>query len=429
MNKVFISYVREDADQVRRLTDELKSHGVDVWVDTDRILPGQQWAWAIRQGIRQGDYFIACFSECYERRGRTYMNEELNLAIEELRLRPSDRAWFIPVLISKCTVPDLDIGAGKTLRSIQWVELYKDWRCGLQKILAVVASSVSRTSRTQPAADIAPLAFSNIERLHSRDDALLGLGTGYRDLDTLVGGLRDAELIIVAAPPLMGKSCFAINIAVRIVSRRIPIAFFTLQMSSELLMRCMLAVHAHLDADSLHRGRLSNGDYQQLQESCSALSRYPLFLNDTAGISVMELRNEVDRLKREHSIRLVILDNLQLLRQRTPENGTSHLGVTSSLKELAEQLKIPVVALFRTDIATSRRTDWRPKWNDLPASVADVADVVLRLHRDSYYEPTDSNREAAEIIVAKNRSGATGNVQLKFLERFLRFEELRDETF
>lgn len=138
MPRVFISYVRENSDEVHRLANELKARGVKVWLDKYQIRPGYRWKDAIREGISQGDFFIACFSNEYNNRSKTYMNEELVLAIEELRQRSTDRAWFIPILLSETQVPNRDIGAGETLRSIQWVELYKNWDDGIRSILAVI---------------------------------------------------------------------------------------------------------------------------------------------------------------------------------------------------------------------------------------------------------------------------------------------------
>lgn len=139
MAHVFLSYVRDDQQLVDRLADELRQAGVSVWLDRDQIKPGQRWQHTIRQAIENGAYFIACFSRQYEMRSRSYMNEELTLAIEELRRRPVDRTWFIPILLTDASIPDRPIGAGETLRDIQWVSLYEDWDDGIRRILDVVA--------------------------------------------------------------------------------------------------------------------------------------------------------------------------------------------------------------------------------------------------------------------------------------------------
>ncbi|MCP4103924.1 MAG: toll/interleukin-1 receptor domain-containing protein [Desulfobacteraceae bacterium] len=138
MPNVFISYTCENIKEVTRLSDDLKAYNINVWLDREQLIPGCRWKDAIRKAISKGDFFIACFSAEYKIRPRTYMNEELTLAIEELRLRPTDRTWFIPVLLSECDIPDRNIGGGETLCSIQWVELYKNWYDGIRRILLVI---------------------------------------------------------------------------------------------------------------------------------------------------------------------------------------------------------------------------------------------------------------------------------------------------
>jgi TIR domain len=138
MPHVFISYVREDAEIIIRLSKELEKNGLEVWLDRGKILPGVRWQQAIRSAIREGSFFIACFSASYSKRNKSYMNEELTLAIEELRQRQTKSVWFIPVVLSECDIPDRDIGAGETLQSIQHVRLYEDWETGIRDIVSVI---------------------------------------------------------------------------------------------------------------------------------------------------------------------------------------------------------------------------------------------------------------------------------------------------
>ena len=145
MNKVFISYVRENIEIVDRLCQELKSHGIEVWLDRDNIALGLRWKREIRRAIQQGAFFIACFSKEYDERDKTYMNEELTIAIEELRQRPIDQAWFLPVKLNECEIPDLDIGRGETLRDLQYVNLYENWEVNVQRILEIVQPASSET--------------------------------------------------------------------------------------------------------------------------------------------------------------------------------------------------------------------------------------------------------------------------------------------
>ena len=145
MNKVFISYVRENIEIVDRLCQELKSHGIEVWLDRDNIALGLRWKREIRRAIQQGAFFIACFSKEYDERDQAYMNEELTIAIEELRQRPIDQAWFIPVKLNECEIPDRDIGGGETLRDLQYVNLYENWDVNIQRILNIVHPASSET--------------------------------------------------------------------------------------------------------------------------------------------------------------------------------------------------------------------------------------------------------------------------------------------
>jgi tetratricopeptide (TPR) repeat protein len=142
MSYVFISYMREDKDQIERLCKKLRSYGAEVWLDREQILPGKRWRTAIREAIEKGAFFIACFSEAYKKRDRTYMNEEITFAIDELRRRSPDSSWFIPVLLSYCEIPDRGIGAGETLHDLQWVSLFENWDDGVEKIRKVIEGAL-----------------------------------------------------------------------------------------------------------------------------------------------------------------------------------------------------------------------------------------------------------------------------------------------
>jgi formylglycine-generating enzyme required for sulfatase activity len=196
MPEVFISYVHENTKEVQRLCDELTKHGVKVWLDRNAIAPGTRWKQAIRKAISQGDFFIACFSKEYHNRSKTYVNEELNLAIEELRQRPADRAWFIPVLLSECEVPDLDIGPGETLRDIQWVALYEDWNTGIQRILSVIQKKRSK-KRHLPQTKISSIDGSVIQKKRSKKRHLP---------QTKISPMDGAEMVLIPAGEfLMGS--------------------------------------------------------------------------------------------------------------------------------------------------------------------------------------------------------------------------------
>jgi len=187
---VFVSYVRENKEGVERLCDELKRYGVNVWLDRRDIEPGARWQDAVREAIRSGSFFIACFSQEYYNRDRTFMNEEIVLAIEELRLRPNDRIWFIPVLLSECGVPAFNIGGGATLRSIQWVKLYNNWDAGIHRILDVIRPVPKEVQRL-----IEALSADN-PRI--RESAASGLGEicDPRSVPALIKSLKDEEATV-----------------------------------------------------------------------------------------------------------------------------------------------------------------------------------------------------------------------------------------
>jgi|SRR5580658_10066960 hypothetical protein len=168
MPTVFVSYVNEDSKAVTRIANVLREFGITVWLDKDSLQPARRWKDQIRKAISQGDFFLACFSEGYVNRPKTYMHVELTLAIEELQMRPTDRAWFIPVKLTECEVPDLSIGTGETLRSIQWVDLHSDWTTGMEKLLSVIVPGSERIPRL-----IAQLVHKSARR---RIEAIEGLG-------------------------------------------------------------------------------------------------------------------------------------------------------------------------------------------------------------------------------------------------------------
>ncbi len=188
MSHVFISYVSENKKEVQRLCDELTKHGVQVWLDRDKIKPGHMWQEAIQEAIRSGDFFIACFSKDYLKRDKTYFNEELTLAIEELRQYSSDRSWFIPVLLSEFDVPPRSIGGGKTLRDIQWVKIFTDWEAGIQRILDVIKPISAEVRRCIDALQ----SNNNVIRVNAAGE--LGDIGDARAVPALIDALSDKDM-------------------------------------------------------------------------------------------------------------------------------------------------------------------------------------------------------------------------------------------
>ncbi len=277
--------------------------------------------------------------------------------------------------------------------------------------------------------DVLKSTFERIDKWSDREDRLTGLATGYYDLDDLTSGLQDSELIVLAARPSVGKTSLALNIAEYVaVKGESPVAFFSLEMSKEQLARNMLCSHARLDSHRLRRGLLQEKDHVRLALAVGTLSEAPIFVDDTPGLGLLELRAKARRLRAQRKIKLVIVDYLQLMGAPPADSREQQISAISrGLKTLARELGIPIIAVSQLNRGVERRDDHRPRMADLRESgaIEQDADVVLLLHREAYYTSRESDEEEdtrAELIVAKQRNGPTGKVLLTFLKEFVRFE-------
>ena len=268
-----------------------------------------------------------------------------------------------------------------------------------------------------------------IDRLHQNKKHVTGVATGFTDFDILTAGLQPSDLIIIAGRPSMGKSSFAINVLeYASVVEKVPVAFFSLEMAKEQLVQRLLCSQARVDAHKVRTGFLSTDDWRALADAAGRLSEVKFFIDDTPGISVLELRAKARRLKAQHDIRLIALDYLQLMRgSYNAENRQQEISeISRSLKALARELCVPIVGISQLSRAVESRTDHRPQLSDLRESgaIEQDADVVVLLMREEYYNPTEQNRGLAEVIVAKQRNGAVGSVKLAFVREYTRFENL-----
>jgi replicative DNA helicase len=272
-------------------------------------------------------------------------------------------------------------------------------------------------------------SIETIERLYQRKEMVTGLSTGMHDLDVITAGLQQADLVIVAGRPSMGKSALATGIAEHVgVVERIPVAVFSLEMSKESLVHRMLCAHARVDVHKARTGFLAQADWPRLTNAAGKLSDAPILIDDTPGLSALELRAKARRLKNQHHLGLVIVDYLQMMRGSfRSENRQQEISdISKSLKALAKELKVPVIAVSQLSRAPEQREDRRPQLADLRESgaIEQDADVVILLFREELYRPTDENRGRADLIVAKQRNGPVGTVPLAFLKEFTRFENL-----
>jgi replicative DNA helicase len=304
------------------------------------------------------------------------------------------------------------------------------------KLLEV--SEQGLTQGFQSLAQIVQNSFGTIDNLYKQSREVTGLATGYTEFDRLTSGLQKGELIIIAARPAMGKTALAINMAQNAaVSNQASVAIFSLEMSKEALLRRMLASQAWVDQRKLQTGFLGHEDHDKLQNALNQLVEAHLFIDDTAGISLAEMRAKARRLKQNAGgLDLVVVDYLQLMSATVPSSGKRNYenrtqevsAISRGLKALAKELNVPVVALSQLSRASERRgDDKRPLLSDLreSGSIEQDADVVAFIHREAYYnrdeEMSEKERAKSEIIVAKQRNGPTGTVYLNFLSRFTRF--------
>ncbi len=276
---------------------------------------------------------------------------------------------------------------------------------------------------------IAETVLAKIQDYAKRDThALTGLATGFREIDQMTSGLQKTDLIIVAARPSMGKTALCLTLAQNAaILEKAVVAVFSLEMSKEQLVMRMLSSEARVDAHRFRTGYLTREEWQRLAQSIGTLSEAKIFIDDTPGISVMEMRAKTRRLAAEQKqIDLVVVDYLQLMSgsRRTESRQQEVSQISRELKGLAKELNVPVVALSQLSRAPEARNPPRPMMSDLreSGSIEQDADVVAFIYRDDYYKPSEENAGIAEILISKQRNGPTGTVKLAFLKEFTRFE-------
>lgn len=278
--------------------------------------------------------------------------------------------------------------------------------------------------------DILVDTFTELEQLYNKKQHITGVPTGFADLDYKTAGLHNSELILVAARPAMGKSAFALNLATYAATRgNIPVAIFSLEMSKEQMVNRILCSEAMVDSNKVRTGTIDDEDWAKLADASGILSESKIFIDDTPGISIMEIRAKCRKLKLEQNIGLVVIDYLQLI-QGTGKRGASReqeiSEISRSLKILAKEINVPVVALSQLSRAVEQRPDHRPMLSDLRESgaIEQDADIVMFLYRDDYYNEDSEKKNIAEVILAKHRSGSTGTVELLWLGNYTKFANI-----
>jgi len=275
--------------------------------------------------------------------------------------------------------------------------------------------------------DVLVETFDNIEKLQSQKGDVTGIPTGFRDLDNITAGFQRNDLIIVAARPSVGKTAFALNVAQSVaVQARENVAIFSLEMGAEQLVMRMLCAEGNIDAQVLRTGALTTEDWGKLTMAMGSLSNSGIFIDDTPGVRINEIRAKCRRLAQEHGLGMILIDYLQLIQGsgKPGENRQQEVSeISRSLKGLARELKVPVIALSQLSRGVEQRQDKRPMMSDLreSGSIEQDADIVAFLYRDDYYDKESESKNMIEIIIAKQRNGPTGTVTLAFKKEFNKF--------
>ncbi|MAO32501.1 MAG: replicative DNA helicase [Crocinitomicaceae bacterium] len=280
-------------------------------------------------------------------------------------------------------------------------------------------------------------AIEEIEKASKNSDGISGIPTGFMDLDKITSGFQKSDMIVLAGRPAMGKTAFVLSMARNTaVDHGKAVAFFSLEMSSVQLVKRLIASEARLDADKLRKGNLREDEYQQLHTRISKLAEAPIFIDDTAGLSIFDLRAKCRRLKMQHNIEMVVIDYLQLMSAKDGKGSGNReqeiSTISRSIKEIAKELNIPIIALAQLSRSVETRGgDKRPILSDLRESgaIEQDADIVGFLYRPEYYgfttdEDNNSNHGIGEVIIAKHRNGSTGNIKLRFVPEYAKFENL-----
>ncbi|MBF4502116.1 replicative DNA helicase [Savagea sp. SN6] len=303
----------------------------------------------------------------------------------------------------------------------------------VEEVLAEAERKMMEVSSRKNAGDFKPIAdvlvdtFENIERLHNQKGDVTGIPTGFTDLDRITAGFQRNDLIIVAARPSVGKTAFALNVAQNVATKTEEnVAIFSLEMGADQLVMRMLCAEGNIDAQALRTGDLEDEDWKKLSLAIGTLSNAGIFIDDSPGVRVNEIRSKCRRLKQEHGLGMIVIDYLQLIMGsgRSGENRQQEVSeISRSLKALARELEVPVIALSQLSRGVEQRQDKRPMMSDLreSGSIEQDADIVSFLYREDYYDKETENKNLIEIIIAKQRNGPTGTVTLAFAKEYNKF--------
>jgi len=297
-----------------------------------------------------------------------------------------------------------------------------------QNIFDIAQAKSSQS--VHPISTVITSAFNEVKKLSERKEMITGVPSGFEDFDRKTAGLQPADLIILAARPSMGKTALAMNMVQNAaLLYKVPVGVFSLEMSKEQLGMRMLCSIGRVDSQRIRTGHIQENDWPKLARAVGMLSEAPIFIDDTPSLSVLELRAKARRLKTEHNLGLVVIDYLQLMRGSSTERREQEISeISRSLKAMAKELHIPVIALSQLNRSLESRGDKRPQLSDLRESgaIEQDADVICFIYRDEVYNKSEANpkRGIAELIIGKQRNGPTGTIELTFMSEFTTFENL-----
>jgi replicative DNA helicase len=348
--------------------------------------------------------------------------------------RSANVEHYARIVKEKATLRNLIFSANRILANAYQAEDDPDTILdGAEKAIFEIAQDRARSGFT-PLRDLVHSSFATIEKLQQHKGMVTGVPTGFVDLDEMTSGLQRSDLVLVAARPSMGKTSFVLNIAQHVgIQTGLTVGFFSLEMSKEQLFMRMLTGEARIDAHRFRSGYLNEKDYGRLSHALGTLAEARVYIDDTASIGVLEMRAKARRLQSEHGLDLLIIDYIQLMqgRGRFESRQAELASISRSLKGLAKELHVPVVALSQLSRAPETRSDHRPQLSDLRESGAleQDADVVMFIYRDEQYrdadgQPNQESEGVAEIIIGKQRNGPVGTVKLAFIKEHTRFENL-----
>jgi len=413
-----------DRDAIVRVAGFL--HAEDFYREAHRTI--YQAAVDLFERREPADFVLLC--DELERRGRleqvggpAYLTSLINLVPTAVNVE------YYGHVVERCAILRRLITAGGQIAGVAY-DLQHDAEQAVDKAEQILFALTQRRRAREfiPIAEVLEHYFDQIDYIHQHRGQTFGVPTGFTRLDELTGGLQRSDLIVLAARPGMGKTSLALNMATHAaLKNNIPVGIFSLEMSKDQLVQRLICSQAGIDSHRLRTGFIEESEWAKIAQAIGELSEAPIYIDDTPGISVMELRTKARRLQAEHDLGFVIVDYLQLMQGRRTENRVQEVSdISRSLKELARELNIPVLAASQLNRSVEQRPNNRPQLSDLreSGSIEQDAYIVMFIYREELRDPETTRRGVADIIVAKHRNGPTADIELAFLAQQTRFANL-----